>query len=44
MNLALIDAAINATEEVPVPATLDGVGCVDDVKFIRKCQRLQENH
>lgn len=34
MNLALIDAAINATEEVPVPATLDGVGCVDDVKFI----------
>lgn len=34
MNLALIDAAINATEEVPVPATLDGVGCVDDAKFI----------
>lgn len=34
MNLALIDAAINATEEVPIPATLDGVGCVDDAKFI----------
>ncbi|MBP3924540.1 pyruvate:ferredoxin (flavodoxin) oxidoreductase [bacterium] len=34
MNLALIDAAVNATEEVPVPATLDGVGCVDDVKLI----------
>ncbi len=34
MNLALIDAAVNATEEVPVPATLDGVGCVEDVKLI----------
>ncbi|MBQ8459504.1 pyruvate:ferredoxin (flavodoxin) oxidoreductase [bacterium] len=34
MNLALIDAAVNATEEVPVPATLDGVGCVDEVKLI----------
>ena len=34
MNLALIDAAVNSTEEVPVPATLDGVGCVDDVKLI----------
>ena len=34
MNLALIDAAVNATEEVAVPATLDGVGCVDDVKLI----------
>ena len=34
MNLALIDAAVNATEEVPVPASLDGVGCVDDVKLI----------
>ncbi|MCM1339414.1 MAG: pyruvate:ferredoxin (flavodoxin) oxidoreductase [Muribaculaceae bacterium] len=34
MNLALIDAAVNATEEVVVPATLDGVGCVDDVKLI----------
>ncbi len=34
MNLALIDAAVNATEEVSVPASLDGVGCVDDVKFI----------
>ena len=34
MNLALIDAAVNATEEVPVPATLDGVGHVEDVKLI----------
>ena len=34
MNLALIDAAVNATEEVVVPASLDGVGCVDDVKLI----------
>ncbi len=34
MNLALIDAAVNATEEVPVPESLDGVGCVDDVKLI----------
>ena len=34
MNLALIDAAIDATEEVTIPASLDGVGCVDDVKFI----------
>ena len=34
MNLALIDAAVNATEEVPVPQSLDGVGCIDDVKLI----------
>ncbi len=34
MNLALIDAAVNATEEVTIPASLDGVGCVDDVKLI----------
>ncbi len=34
MNLALIDAAVNSTEEVIVPATLDGVGCVEDVKLI----------
>ena len=34
MNLALIDAAVNATEEVPIPASLDGVGCADDVKLI----------
>ena len=34
MNLALIDAAVDATEEVPIPASLDGVGCVDDVKLI----------
>ena len=34
MNLALIDAAVDATEEVPIPSSLDGVGCVDDVKLI----------
>lgn len=34
MNLALIDAAVNATVEVKVPASLDGVGCVDDVEMI----------
>ncbi len=34
MNLALIDAAVNATEEVVVPSTLDGVGCVDDVQLL----------
>ena len=34
MNLALIDAAVNATEEVVVPASVEGVGCVDNVKLI----------
>ena len=34
MNLALIDAAVNATEEVVIPASLDGVSCADDVKLI----------
>ena len=34
MNVALIDSAVNATEEVVIPASLDGVGCVDDVKLI----------
>ena len=34
MNLALIDAAINACEEVPVPASLDGVCAADEVKMI----------
>ena len=34
MNLALIDAAVDACKEVPVPATLDGVGCVEEVKLI----------
>ena len=34
MNLALIDAAVNATEEVVVPASLDGVSAADDVKLI----------
>ena len=34
MNLALIDAAINATEEVVVPSSLDGVAHADEVKLI----------
>ena len=34
MNLALIDAAVNATEEVPVPASLDGVCHAEEVKLI----------
>ena len=34
MNLALIDAAINACEEVPVPASLEGVASVSDVKLL----------
>jgi pyruvate-ferredoxin/flavodoxin oxidoreductase len=34
MNLALIDAAVNATEEVVIPASLDGVGCVDNVNLL----------
>ena len=33
MNLALIDAAVNACEEVPVPASLD-IHCVTDVKLL----------
>ncbi len=34
MNLALIDAAINACEEVPVPTSLEGVSCVESVKLL----------
>ncbi len=34
MNLALIDAAVDACKEVVVPATLDGVGCVDEVQLL----------
>ena len=34
MNLALIDAAINATEEVVIPASLDGVAHADYVQMI----------
>ncbi len=34
MNLALIDAAIDACEEVTIPASLDGVGCVENVKLL----------
>ncbi|MGN0193422.1 MAG: pyruvate:ferredoxin (flavodoxin) oxidoreductase [Candidatus Gastranaerophilaceae bacterium] len=34
MNLALIDAAVDACEEVTVPSSLDGVGCVPEVKMI----------
>ena len=34
MNLALIDAAVNATEEVVIPASLDGVCHAEEVKLI----------
>ncbi len=34
MNLALIDAAINATEEVVIPASLDGVAHAEHVEMI----------
>ncbi len=34
MNLALIDAAVNATEEVTIPASLDGVTHADYAKLI----------
>ena len=34
MNLALIDAAVNATEEVVIPASLDGVAHSDYAKLI----------
>ena len=34
MNIALIDAAVDACEEVTVPASLDGVGHADVVKLI----------
>ncbi len=34
MNLALIDAAVNACEEVKVPSSLEGVKSADEVKMI----------
>ena len=34
MNLALIDAAINATEEVVIPSSLDGVAHAEHVEMI----------
>ena len=34
MNLALIDAAVNACEEVTIPASLDGVAHAEEVKLI----------
>ena len=34
MNLALIDAAVDACEEVEVPASLDGICAAEDVKLI----------
>ncbi len=34
MNLALIDAAVNACEEVIIPSSLDGVTCAAPVKMI----------
>ena len=36
MNLALIDAAVDACKEVEVPTSLDGVGCIDDVEILPK--------
>ena len=36
MNLALIDAAVNATEEVVIPASLDGVASAPHVELISK--------
>lgn len=34
MNLALIDAAVNACEEVSVPSSLNGVDCAPEVKLL----------
>ncbi len=34
MNLALIDAAIDACKEVIVPTSLDGVGCIDEQQLL----------
>ncbi|HIS88612.1 TPA: 4Fe-4S dicluster domain-containing protein, partial [Candidatus Avigastranaerophilus faecigallinarum] len=34
MNLALIDAAVDACQEVEIPASLDGVCAAEDVKLI----------
>ncbi len=34
MNIALIDAAVDACEEVPVPSSLDGVKCAEEIKLI----------
>ncbi len=34
MNLALIDAAVDACQEVVIPSSLDGVCAVDEVKLI----------
>jgi pyruvate-ferredoxin/flavodoxin oxidoreductase len=34
MNLALIDAAVDACEEVVVPSSLDGVACASEVQMI----------
>ena len=36
MNIALIDAAVNACEEVPVPSSLDGVACAPEIELISK--------
>ena len=35
MNLALIDAAVDACKEVVVPESLEGVGCIDDVEILQ---------
>lgn len=34
MNLALIDAAVNACEAVEIPSSLDGVACAPQVKLL----------
>ena len=34
MNLALIDAAVDACKPVEIPATLDGVGCIDEQQML----------
>ncbi len=34
MNLALIDAAVNATEEVVIPSSLEGVAHAEEIKLI----------
>ena len=36
MNIALIDAAVDACKEVEVPTSLDGVGCIDDIEILPK--------
>lgn len=37
MNLALIDAAVDACKAVEIPSSLDNVGCIDDVELLSGC-------